>query len=224
MERHLENLVGADKYRVEPGESFSNHYRKAKAFTLEYYGAVYQKYLDTSFAFITPQSFFEELIWVIHASGFSAKAVGNFIPKLLPAYGSVSVCSRLTLDELYTRVLPVCNNKAKVKAVWECSRILIERVDSGSWSDWCLETFKEPKDFTVFPFVGGVTCYHISRNLGFLDSVKPDLHLNRLADFYGFQSAEAMCRAANDDVPLGLVDLSLWYHSSTFGTQQFKKT
>lgn len=222
MERHLPKIDGADKYKVNEGESFIDHYTKAKEFTKTFYADVYNKYLSLSFQDTTPQSFFEELIWVIHASGFSAKAVGTFIPKILPAYGDLRACDESDVSEVYARVLPICNNPAKVKSVWECSHILMNQVKANTWGTWIRDTFKSPSDFTMFPYVGNVTCFHIARNLGFLDSVKPDLHLNRLADFYGFESAEAMCKAAEDEVPLGLVDLALWYHCSTFGTQQFK--
>lgn len=32
----------------------------------------------------------------------------------------------------------------------------------------------------MLPFIGPVTCYHLSRNLGVKSTVKPDLHLCRL--------------------------------------------
>lgn len=223
MEIHSPELVGAEKYSVLPNSLFIDHYNKAKAFTLEFYKDTFDKYLSLEFSNTTPQKFFEEVVWVVHASGFSAKAVGKFIPRIMVKYGTVADCANTPIDYLISEVAPVCNNPAKIKAVWESSRMIMDGVNTDDWRGWLLKSFTKAEDFTKFPFIGGVTCYHISRNLGFLDSVKPDLHLNRLADHYGFDDAKSMCEATKDSIPLGLVDLCLWYHSSSFGTLQFKK-
>lgn len=60
------------------------------------------------------------------------------------------------------------------------------------------------------PFIGGITKYHLARNLG-ADYAKPDVHLNRLAEAEQVD-AQALCErlAAESGYRVGTVDLILW--------------
>jgi hypothetical protein len=75
------------------------------------------------------------------------------------------------------------------------------------------------------PYIGKVTCFHLGRNVGLLDCVKPDLHLVRMAEHWGFSDCTEMCKSmgAGSGLPLGIVDLVTWYASSTFGTLEIKR-
>jgi hypothetical protein len=81
------------------------------------------------------------------------------------------------------------------------------------------------------PYIGKVTAYHLGRNIGLLESVKPDLHLERMAKHWGEKSPETLVKGIQDKhtasvgeyIPAGLVDLCLWYAASTFGTITIKK-
>lgn len=61
------------------------------------------------------------------------------------------------------------------------------------------------------PFIGKITKYHLARNLGF-DVAKPDVHLQRLTNLFGFESANELCKfiskATGDRI--GVVDFVLW--------------
>lgn len=218
MELHLENIT-KDPYILPEGSDFETFYKYAKEFTLKNYKSVWDKYLAIDKDTTSPQDWFQELIWVIHASGFSAKAVGKFITKITNAYGDFKSCAGMNEEELLSVASPICNNPPKLLAVQKGSRIILEGFESGDWLSWKKDNFKSAEDFSKFPFVGKVTCYHMARNLGYLESVKPDLHLNRIAKYYNFPSAFDMCASIQDDAPLGLRDLALWYYCSTFGTK-----
>jgi hypothetical protein len=60
------------------------------------------------------------------------------------------------------------------------------------------------------PYIGGITCYHLARNIGF-DVAKPDRILVRLAKKYDFNSAHDICetlsKATGEHV--GTVDVIL---------------
>jgi len=66
---------------------------------------------------------------------------------------------------------------------------------------------------------GPITKYHLARNLG-VDCVKPDRHLARLAERFGYGTPDAMCRAIQDELGgrLGTIDAVLWRYCNLRGT------
>lgn len=61
------------------------------------------------------------------------------------------------------------------------------------------------------PWVGPITKYHLARNTG-IDTVKPDRHLVRLAEMFGFDNPLTMCKEIQKDngTKLGTIDVILW--------------
>lgn len=139
--------------------------------------------------------------------------------RLLPAYGHWSSLARKEEPEVMRSVLPVCNNPQKARAVWRASRLLRDGVDAFGWDEYRKGYLSSPDLLRRLPYVGPVTCFHLARNVGLLEFVKPDLHLVRMAEHWGFPDPVEMCRAVRPEgMPLGIVDLVLWYAASTFGT------
>lgn len=71
----------------------------------------------------------------------------------------------------------------------------------------------------TLPWIGKITKYHLARNLG-IDVAKPDRHLMRLSEKFGFASVQEMCenisRKTGDRI--GLVDLILWRDANLQGS------
>jgi hypothetical protein len=133
---------------------------------------------------------------------------------------------------------------AKILKEGEKSRFTNEtppQFDKG-WLEWRQENLSTPELLQKLPFIGPVTCYHLARNIGLLDVVKPDLHLERLAAHWGFDGSLEMCRQMQahwcnhfetidgervriqkERPPLGIIDLCVWYLASTFGTKELRK-
>ena len=65
------------------------------------------------------------------------------------------------------------------------------------------------------PHIGKITKYHLARNLG-IDCAKPDRHLVRIADRFGYSDVQDMCKdlsvASGDRI--GTVDVILWRYSN----------
>ena len=61
------------------------------------------------------------------------------------------------------------------------------------------------------PHIGPITKYHLARNLG-LNYAKPDRHLVRIADAFGYKNVQVFCHdvAHFSRDKIGLVDLVLW--------------
>lgn len=63
----------------------------------------------------------------------------------------------------------------------------------------------------TIPFIGGITKYHLAKNLGH-DVVKPDRHLVRIANNYGYIDCNELCRRISQDSgdKVSVVDIVLW--------------
>lgn len=71
------------------------------------------------------------------------------------------------------------------------------------------------------PWIGPVTKYHLARNVG-IDCVKPDRHLVRLAESFGYDTPDDMCRAIQSEVGgrLGVIDVVLWRYCNLRGSEE----
>lgn len=76
----------------------------------------------------------------------------------------------------------------------------------------------------TLPWIGGITKYHLGRNLG-LDLVKPDRHLVRLAAKFEYPDPAAMCQVIADETGerVGVIDVVLWRYSNLTGTRDLIK-
>ena len=63
------------------------------------------------------------------------------------------------------------------------------------------------------PWIGPITKYHLARNIG-IDTVKPDRHLVRLSDRFGFKTPLKLCEHVKNEIggseKVGLIDLVFW--------------
>jgi len=214
-----------------PSDSPSEYFRKAHEFAKKHYREEMGRIWSTRFEEVSPNFFFIEYVWVVHATGFNAKVVAKMLPRLTAAYGigadgsGWDALGKWRLEEVLSRVLPVCNNPQKAKAVHSTARLMKDAMfpeDLGrteSWEEFRQRRLASPELLSRLPYVGRITCFHLARNIGLFESVKPDLHLVRLASHWGFKDCVEMCESMRPDgMPLGIVDLILWYASSTFGT------
>lgn len=220
--------------RPSIGDGAVAYFRAALAFARRHYAAEMDHIAGTVFERLAPAKFFTEYVWVVHATGFNAKVVGKMMPKLEVAYGQWSSLGAETPEAAVERVRKVCNNPPKIRAVHAMASLMRAHmlgdgphdIMNEAWEDYRDRKLSSPEKLQELPYIGKVTCYHLARNIGLLECVKPDLHLVRLARHWGFPDCVAMCRAMQEAhraekgeyLPLGIVDLVVWYACSTFGT------
>ena len=224
MEPHKQ-ISEKEKFRPNLNDGPRPYFEKALAFAREFYKDEMESISSVRFEEIEPTAFFREYIWVVHATGFSAKAVGKFMPRLEAAYGFWCDLGGKEFDEAFVAVKPVCNNPQKAKAIHSMACMMKRELDKKvSWTNFRQEHLSTPEKLAKLPYIGKVTCYHLGRNIGLLECVKPDLHLIRMAEHWGFRTCEEMCRAVRPEgMPLGIVDLVFWYAASTFGTLEIRQ-
>lgn len=202
----------------------------AKKFVKNNYNEQYEKYENLKLSDLTPDRFYEELIWVIHATGFSAKAVGKFIPRLLDAYGSYQNLANEPFEVAFQRIKLVCNNEQKSKAVQNNAINIVQAVKSD-WAAYRDTFLSNTRNLSSLPYIGKVTAYHLGRNIGLIECVKPDLHLVRMANHWGFETPESLVEMIKQEhksrtgeyIASGLIDMCLWYAASTFKTTDIRK-
>jgi endonuclease III len=198
-----------------------DYFIKAHKFTYHYYYDVIEKISSTKFSELSPERFFEEYVWVVYTSGFSAKAVSKFFDKLSDAYGYFVDLSDKTIDDVMPKIKLICNNRQKANSVVQMAKILNDNISKYGWQKYRDDHLSSPELLMNLPYIGKITRYHIARNIGLLDSVKPDLHLVRAAKYWGYKDCEEMCKDVQPEgMPLGIVDLILWFSMSTFGTKE----
>ena len=82
-----------------------------------------------------------------------------------------------------------------------CERYYRTLQSSNNKIDW----------LTTLPWIGPVTKYHLARNLD-IDTVKPDRHLVRLTERFGYENPLKMCEIIQKETNerLGVIDIVLW--------------
>jgi hypothetical protein len=222
MEIHHDKVVADEIPNLAEGPF--KYFEKAKKFAYDNYAEEIKRISSTTFATVTGEKFFHEYIWTVHTTGFSAKAVGKFFPRLLEAYGPYDRLAAETKDIAFERVRLVCNNQQKIMSVWMTATRMRNGIQLFGWEKFRQDYLSSPDLLAKFPYVGKITQFHLARNIGLLDSVKPDLHLVRMAKYWNFEDCTSMCKALQEEgMPLGIVDLLLWYSASTWGTTNIRQ-
>ena len=172
---------------------------------------------------ILEHPFMREYVWVVHVSGFRASIISKKFPALLQAHkvedadGNYQPITQDTLfssQDHFRGVWNVWANRQKGQAV-QIVRRMIWDMGWDAFRDRHLT--RRPEDLKGLPFMGPALSCHMARNLGNLNVVKPDLHLNRLAKKYGFENAQRMCERL-DSQPAGVTDLTLFYAAVDLAT------
>lgn len=223
MEPHSELSVSIDQYKPSFSLSAKDYFQKAYDFCIKFHTKELADMVGTDFSFINEDWFFREYTWVVYASGFSAKVVSKLIPKLLNEYGLYAKLAVEPFDVVWERIRPICKNKTKATAIHAMAILMNTEVNKIGWQQFKEDRLSTPEKLAKLPYIGKVTCFHLARNLGLLEFVKPDLHLVRMAKHWGYTNPVEMCKDVRpDEMPLGIVDLILWYAASTFGTTELK--
>lgn len=165
----------------------------------------------------TPDNFWLEYIWCVYVAGFNSKVVARSWKLLIEAYSSWQECD----GTRWGRVALINRNSNKFSAVSSTAALMrhFRRVHPAWWLKF-RETFLDSVDkMRQLQGIGPVASHHLARNLGH-NTVKPDLHLWRLAKHFEFPDPFCMCEFLSglSGEKIAVVDLILFYTASTFGT------
>lgn len=208
-----DDFILRDDYK----DTIDSFYVEACRYAMRYHEDSVTNYRYVTLGNITPYVFWREYIWTVYTSGFNARVVTTFFPRLIKAYDLYDKVE--SFKECWDRVRLVVANLLKCKSVHKTRTLLVEL----GWGAFQEKYLSSVDSLQMLPFVGPVTKHHLGRNLGF-DSVKEDLHLVRLAKHFGFTSATEMCTvlSRSHQERVGVVDFILWSFSAAFGTKELE--
>src|ERR1700733_4078889 len=103
MEPHRQLDSSTEAFRP-PLDDPGAYFRASLAFARAFYSEEMDQIASVKHDLVDPELFFREYIWVVHATGFSAKAVGKFMPRLVEAYGPYEELADRSIDEAVGRV------------------------------------------------------------------------------------------------------------------------
>ncbi len=140
----------------------------------------------------TPERFASETIFVICNSGMRFTVAQGIFDRVMPA---------LRRGESARTAFGHPGKSNAIDGIWR---------DRASLLAGFLEATDGLAYLAAIPWIGGITKYHLAKNLG-LDLAKPDVHLQRIADLHGTtpqQLCEALARASGYRV--ATVDTLIW--------------
>ena len=154
--------------------------------------------------------FLREAAWVICCSGFREATVRKIFGYLSLCFCDWESAKAIVqdADRCSLAAQTVFRNDRKLDALICAAR----RVHEVGFSDLRNVIVVDPiVELQKFAFIGPTTCWHLAKNLGY-DTAKPDRHLVRLAQQFGFESAFTLCDfvAREFDEQSKVVDLVLW--------------
>ena len=148
----------------------------------------------------TPDAFFSEYVWTVLNAGMKEQVARRIYERFMVA-----------------RDPGVIGHPGKRAAVEQAMK------HGAEWFATLLTARDKLAYLETLPSIGPITKYHLARNIG-IDCVKPDRHLVRLAEQFGYISPDAMCRAIQPEtgIPglelrLGTIDIVLWRYCNLVG-------
>jgi len=158
----------------------------------------------------TEQDLLREAAWVILCSGFRESVVRNsfsFISLCFCEWESAATISASS-ELCRATALTVFRNERKINAIVRTALY----IDAVGFESYRIEILEDPiLALRRLPYIGGVTAYHLAKNLG-ANVAKPDRHLVRLAASQGFYDVHSLCSTIAKETgdPLSVVDIILW--------------
>ncbi len=222
MEQHIDTPIITNKLSLDM--DVREYFGGARKFAETNYKETIDRISNTDFKHLSSTTFFTEYVWCVYVSGFRAKTISKIWQRLLDCYINLDLDGEQrhggSIDKLKQRAMAIFANERKVDAIIRCGTMIREAHNAIGWQRFRNEQLSTPELLQELPFIGPITCYHLARNIGLLQYVKPDVHLLRMAQKWGYESPQKMCDYLGQSYGLkpGIVDLILWYAASTFGT------
>jgi hypothetical protein len=166
---------------------------------------------------ITESDLLRETAWVVLCSGFRESVVRARFSQISLCFCDWESSSEIVSNAEVCRetALACFGNQRKISAILAAALIVFV---SGFHS--IKERILRDPIPTLMHFdqVGGITAYHLAKNLGF-PLAKQDRHLARLSQLLGFENAENLCSAVSHATgdPVHAVDIVFWRDSVLHG-------
>lgn len=190
---------------------------------------------------LTPDRLLAEVSFAVLASGFRVETIQKrweqfteiFLDwKPLKLYEATIKVYPVTpggvayrpVDRIKASALRIFNNERKINAILENAMILTKIItdeDDEKWPEFRDSIYEDVDNLKIFHYIGDTLKYHVARNIG-VDTIKPDVHLMKIAKHYGYDVFEmAELLSEQFDIPKHTVDTILWRYSERGLTEEF---
>jgi hypothetical protein len=192
-------------------DNIIRYYYRAKECVYEngYYTEIYwqeRQNPDT----ISLQKYYSEYAWVVLSSGMKESVIRNKFYAITNLFKNWNDPFSIVSNRKYIKehALQLFNNLLKINALIYMGEYLSTNCFKDELANIRLKGFKYLEQF---PFLGPATSLHFAKNLGFIVS-KPDRHLNRISNKFGFEDSLAFCRAISQFTgeKESVIDIVLW--------------
>ncbi len=165
---------------------------------------------------IGESEFLRESAWTVLSAGFRETIVRRIFAPFCEAFLGMESAAVIKANRARCKrnALKIFNNHRKVTAILDIASIVddmgFERIHRKIEQD-------DVRFLQTLPYIGSITAFHLAKNLG-LPVVKPDRHLQRIADAAGFGSPLELCQLISNHLgdPVQVVDVVLWRYATLF--------
>lgn len=164
----------------------------------------------TEFSEFTESDLLREHAWVTLCSGFRESVVRKVFDHV-----SLCFCDWESAEAIVSAGLICCvtaeslfSNRLKLRGIFAGS----QHVHKTGFEKFKQSVLIDPiAQLQALPYIGPTTSWHLAKNLG-LDVSKPDRHLVRISELFGFSTASDLCRqlASITGDQTKVVDLIVW--------------
>lgn len=169
---------------------------------------------NLSFNDFSETDLLRELAWVVLCSGFKEAIVRKIF-----SYVSLCFCDWESAgaivensDICRATSLSVFKNEKKIDAILYAAH----RINDLGYAALKKSILENPiAELQEFSYIGHITSWHLAKNLG-LDVAKPDRHLIRISNQFGFNNAHTLCSYIAEKIgeQSKVIDIVLWRYAA----------
>ena len=168
------------------------------------------RFLDINPEHIGKTDFFIQYTHVVYCSGFKYSVVVKNWDKIADAWCQFDPYEVAeNIETCKEKASQIINHQGKIKAIADTAQWL-SKISGTYLTRFILDAQKKIDLFKRLGYIGDVTKYHLGICMGF-DVIKPDVHLQRIADHFNLDPFE-MCDVLSQQTghPKRVVDAILW--------------
>lgn len=170
--------------------------------------------ISTKQILLTEEIFLREAAWVILSAGMSERAIRSVFPQFSRAFFNWKSADEITdsVANCREKAIMTFKNSKKIEAIIE----IVFHVTANGF-EYVRQSIEDEgiNYISKFPFMGPATSFHLAKNLG-LSVAKPDRHLLRIANAFGYTDVQCFCadiaEYVGDDI--AEIDLILWRYAT----------
>ncbi|NDY55842.1 hypothetical protein G3N56_03685 [Desulfovibrio sulfodismutans] len=164
------------------------------------------------------KQFLSEYCWVVYASGFKESILSKYFPSIKLAFKNFDLESLSRMRGI-SRVLNVFNNEKKASWFLSGSKLIANE----GFTSFKKRLKKNGIDvLKELDGISDVTKFHLAKNIGLVDTEKPDRWIVRISEMCNSTTEELfemLCKSYN--LSRHVVDVVLWRYASQNSIEHF---